>query len=117
MGAKFSSFPADLSGGEKQRVAIARALATDPQVILADEPTAALDSHSGRFVMVMLRGLAHRQDRAVVVVTHDNRVLGYGDRMVRIEDGRILNEEPSSFVALQPPIVNSQEHVERCGVE
>ena len=86
-------------------------------MILADEPTAALDSHSGRVVMEMLRGLAHRQDRSVVVVTHDNRVLSYGDRIVRIEDGRILNEEPSSFVALQPPIVNSQEHVERCGVE
>lgn len=95
LGPKYDSFPADLSGGEKQRVAIARAVATEPQVILADEPTAALDSHSGRSVMVMLRELAHRQDRAVVIVTHDNRVLEYGDRVVRIEDGRILNDPPT----------------------
>jgi len=92
LGTKFDSFPADLSGGEKQRIAIARALATDPQVILADEPTAALDSHSGRTVMEMLRDMAHQHGRAVVVVTHDNRVLEYGDRLVRIEDGRILED-------------------------
>jgi putative ABC transport system ATP-binding protein len=92
LGTKYHSFPSDLSGGEKQRVAIARALATEPQVILADEPTAALDSHSGRAVMEMLRDLAHRNDRAVVVVTHDNRVLEYGDRVVRIEDGRIFSD-------------------------
>ena len=89
---KYNSFPADLSGGEKQRVAIARALATEPQVILADEPTAALDSHSGRTVMEMVRDLAHRHGRAVVVVTHDNRVLEFADRVVRIEDGRILSD-------------------------
>jgi len=92
LGTKFDSFPADLSGGEKQRVAIARALATEPQVVLADEPTAALDSHSGRTVMHMLRDMAHQHGRAVVVVTHDNRVLEYGDRLVRIEDGSILED-------------------------
>jgi putative ABC transport system ATP-binding protein len=91
LGPKYNSFPADLSGGEKQRVAVARALSTDPHIILADEPTAALDSHSGRTVMELLRDLSHRHDRAVVVVTHDNRVLEFGDRVVRIEDGRILN--------------------------
>jgi len=92
LGAKYDSFPADLSGGEKQRVAIARAVATEPQVILADEPTAALDSHSGRVVMEMLRDMAHRHGRAVVVVTHDNRVLEYGDHVVHIEDGRISSD-------------------------
>jgi len=102
MGPKCDSFPADLSGGEKQRVAIARAVATEPQVILADEPTAALDSHSGRAVMVMLRELAHRQDRAVVVVTHDSRVLEFGDRVVHIEDGRISSD--SSAGEFQPPV-------------
>jgi len=86
---KHRSYPADLSGGQKQRVAIARALAGEPDIILADEPTAALDRDSGRIVMQALRGLAHEKGRAVVVVTHDNRVLEYGDRIVRIEDGRI----------------------------
>jgi putative ABC transport system ATP-binding protein len=86
---KYDTYPADLSGGQKQRVAIARALAGDPEIILADEPTAALDSQSGRVVMEMLRSLAHERQRAVVIVTHDNRVLVYGDRIVQIEDGRI----------------------------
>ena len=88
---KYTSFPADLSGGQKQRVAIARALAGDPGIILADEPTAALDSHTGRNVMEMMSDLAHRRDRAVVIVTHDSRVLHFADRIVRIEDGTIAD--------------------------
>ena len=87
---KAASHPADLSGGEKQRVAIARALAGDPPMILADEPTAALDSASGKTVMTILSSLAHQRSRAVVVVTHDPRVLGYADRVVRMADGRML---------------------------
>jgi putative ABC transport system ATP-binding protein len=87
---KRASFPAELSGGQKQRVAIARALAGDPEIILADEPTAALDSTSGRAVMQMMQDLAHQRNRAVVVVTHDSRALEYADRVVKIEDGRIL---------------------------
>src|SRR6516162_1795990 len=71
---KSAAFPADLSGGQKQRVAIARALAGDPKIILADEPTAALDSQTGRKVMEIMRRLAHERGRAVVVVTHDSRV-------------------------------------------
>jgi putative ABC transport system ATP-binding protein len=86
---RYGAFPADLSGGQKQRVAIARALAGDPEIILADEPTAALDKASGRVVMEMLRRLATDNGRAVVIVTHDNRTLDYADRIVRIEDGRI----------------------------
>ena len=86
---KHTSFPADLSGGQKQRVAIARALAGDPAIILADEPTAALDSHTGKIVMEMLSDLAHKRGRAVVIVTHDSRVLGFADRIVKIEDGAI----------------------------
>jgi putative ABC transport system ATP-binding protein len=86
---KYDEFPRNLSGGQKQRVAVARAVAGEPQVILADEPTAALDSHSGRNVMEVLRKLAHQEHRAVVVVTHDNRVLEFGDRKVRMEDGLI----------------------------
>lgn len=89
---KAREFPANLSGGQKQRVAIARALSGDPPIILADEPTAALDSQSGRAVLEILHGLAKQRNRAVVVVTHDPRVLQYADRVVRIEDGRIANE-------------------------
>jgi putative ABC transport system ATP-binding protein len=89
LAAKWDAFPADLSGGQKQRVAIARALSGSPGVILADEPTAALDSQSGRNVMEMMRELAHKHGRGVVVVTHDSRVLEYGDRIVHMEDGRI----------------------------
>jgi putative ABC transport system ATP-binding protein len=86
---KYRAYPADLSGGQKQRVAIARALAGEPAIILADEPTAALDSSSGRMVMNMLKELAHERSRAVVIVTHDNRVLEYGDRIAHIEDGKL----------------------------
>jgi putative ABC transport system ATP-binding protein len=90
---KYDSFPADLSGGQKQRVAIARALAGSPEVILADEPTAALDSRSGHNIMQVLRELAHRNERAVVVVTHDSRVLEFGDRIVTMEDGKLVSDE------------------------
>jgi putative ABC transport system ATP-binding protein len=89
LGEKLKTYPADLSGGQKQRVAIARALAGEPQIILADEPTAALDSTSGKLIMDLLQELAHEKKRAVVVVTHDNRIFDYADRIVQIEDGRI----------------------------
>jgi len=89
---KLYNFPADLSGGQKQRVAIARALSGEPEILLADEPTAALDSTSGRVVMDLLRRMAHDRQRAVVIVTHDNRVLEYADRIVRIEDGKITEQ-------------------------
>jgi putative ABC transport system ATP-binding protein len=90
---KMRSFPADLSGGQKQRVAIARALASDPPILLADEPTAALDSTSGRAVIELLQRLARVHGRAVVMVTHDPRVLSFGDRIIHLEDGRIAREE------------------------
>jgi putative ABC transport system ATP-binding protein len=89
--AKFDAFPADLSGGQKQRVAIARAVAGEPEVLLADEPTAALDSHSGKTVVEMMRALAHSQGRAAVIVTHDVRLTEYADRVVHLEDGRITD--------------------------
>jgi len=82
--------PSKMSGGEKQRVAIARALAGSPSVILADEPTAALDSHNGKGVMALLAQVAKDRSRAVLVVTHDHRTLAYGDRLIRIEDGKIV---------------------------
>ncbi len=90
---KYESFPSDLSGGQKQRIAIARALAGDPEIILADEPTAALDSHTGKNVMEMMSELAHKRNRAVVIVTHDSRVLSFADRIVKIEDGAIAGPD------------------------
>ena len=87
---RLNEYPAKLSGGQKQRLAIARALAGEPGIILADEPTAALDSETGRSVLNLLRGLAHDLQRTLVIVTHDPRIIEYADRVVRIEDGRIL---------------------------
>jgi putative ABC transport system ATP-binding protein len=78
-----------LSGGEQQRVAVARALANDPSVILADEPTAALDSHRGRQVMELFRGVAHEHGAGVIVVTHDHRTLEVFDTIYEMEDGVI----------------------------
>src|SRR2546430_8509530 len=86
---KYHAFPEDLSGGQKQRVAIARALAGDPEIILADEPTAALDSQSGRTVIEMLAALAHDRGRSVVIVTHDNRIVEFADRIINIEDRKV----------------------------
>lgn len=89
LGARLGGFPAQLSGGEKQRVAIARALAGGPGLVLADEPTAALDSAHGQAVVQLLREIAHDQGRAVVVVTHDPRVSRLADRVVTLADGRV----------------------------
>jgi putative ABC transport system ATP-binding protein len=91
---KTKAFPIELSGGEQQRVAIARAIAGDASAILADEPTAALDSENGHAVMSILAGIAKDPMRGVLVVTHDPRILPFADRVVRIEDGRIVGEEP-----------------------
>jgi putative ABC transport system ATP-binding protein len=99
LGPKINSYPADLSGGQKQRVAIARALAGEPRIILADEPTAALDSHSGRMVMDILLSLARSHNRAVAVVTHDSRVLQYADRIVHIEDGVVKVNDQEELAA------------------
>ncbi|MCL4767775.1 MAG: ABC transporter ATP-binding protein [Hyphomicrobiaceae bacterium] len=87
------AFPGQMSGGEKQRVAIARALAGSPSVILADEPTAALDSENGKGVMALLAEVAKDKSRAVLAVTHDHRTLAYADRIIRIEDGQIVADE------------------------
>ncbi len=93
LGHKFASFPANLSGGEKQRVAVARAIASAPSIVLADEPTAALDSENGHGVMKLLAEIARTQNRSILVVTHDPRTLGYADRVIKIEDGLIVSEE------------------------
>ena len=108
LGEKYASFPSDLSGGQKQRVAIARALAGDPQIVLADEPTAALDSGVGRKVIEMMRTLARDHGRAVVIVTHDPRVLELGDRVIRIEDGMIVESPPEREVPAELLVAGSE---------
>jgi len=80
-------YPDDLSGGQKQRVAIARALVSRPKLVLADEPTAALDSKSGRNVVEIMQKLAKEQGCTILLVTHDNRILDVADRIVHLEDG------------------------------
>jgi putative ABC transport system ATP-binding protein len=90
---KMRSFPRELSGGEQQRVAIARALVGNPSAILADEPTSALDSENGQAIMKVLAQIAREEARGVLVVTHDPRILPFANRIVRIEDGRIVGEE------------------------
>ncbi len=92
LGDRMNYYPAALSGGQRQRVSIARALVAQPQLILADEPTAALDSTSGRQVVELLQRLAKEQGAAVLMVTHDNRILDLADRIVQMEDGRIQKE-------------------------
>jgi putative ABC transport system ATP-binding protein len=87
-------YPAQLSGGQRQRVAVARALAGRPKIVLADEPTASLDRASGREVVEILRGLARRDGCAILLVTHDSRILDLADRVLALEDGRL-----SSFAA------------------
>lgn len=89
LGARKNFLPGQLSGGQQQRVAIARALANKPSLLLADEPTAALDSHMGRKVMELLKNVAHSHNTAVLVVTHDHRAIDVFDRIFIMEDGKL----------------------------
>lgn len=93
LGERIKHRPAELSGGEQQRVAIARAIVGKAQVILADEPTGALDTANGQAVMALLADIAKDPARAVLVVTHDPRILPFASRVIHIEDGRIVSEE------------------------
>lgn len=93
LGERIDYLPANLSGGQKQRVAIARALVSNPEVIFADEPTAALDHESGLLVVRMLRQLGAERGTTTVMVTHDNRILELADRILTLEDGRIVRDE------------------------
>src|SRR5262245_59546438 len=96
LGNRAGSLPSQLSGGQQQRVAIARALVHEPRLLVCDEPTAALDAGSGRTVMELLRRVTLQADRAVIVVTHDNRVFEFGDRIVHMNDGRIERVEAAA---------------------
>ena len=91
---KLYVFPSQLSGGQQQRVAIARALVHSPKLIVCDEPTSALDADTGRLVMQVLRQTALSEDRALIIVTHDNRIFNFADRIARMDDGRIVLVEP-----------------------
>ncbi|MEQ9356909.1 DevA family ABC transporter ATP-binding protein [Coleofasciculus sp. F4-SAH-05] len=97
---RINYYPADLSGGQKQRVAIARALVSRPQIVLADEPTAALDKKSGRDVVDIMHDLAKQQGCTILLVTHDNRILDIADRIIYMEDGR-LSKQPESVAISQ----------------
>ncbi len=92
---KANAFPRELSGGEQQRVAVARAIVGDASVVLADEPTAALDSENGHAVMTVLAEIAKDPARALFIVTHDPRIMPFADRILRIEDGRIVSDQRS----------------------
>ncbi len=94
LGDKLGALPSALSGGQQQRVAIARALVNDPRLIVCDEPTSALDADTGRLVMDVLRRSALSENRALIIVTHDNRIFSFADRIARMDDGRIILVEP-----------------------
>lgn len=98
LGDRADYMPNQLSGGQRQRVAVARALSNEPNVILADEPTAALDGTNGAQVIALMRRLAHEKGRIVVIVSHDQRVHGMVDRIVTVEDGLIIadNQNPQT---------------------
>lgn len=89
LGDRLHYYPDQLSGGQKQRVAIARALVSHPRIVLADEPTAALDSQSGRDIVNLMHKLAKEQGCTILMVTHDNRILDIGDRLIHMEDGKL----------------------------
>ncbi|MGL4621049.1 MAG: DevA family ABC transporter ATP-binding protein [Waterburya sp.] len=90
LGNRVNYYPESLSGGQKQRVAIARALVSNPKIVLADEPTAALDKKSGRDVVELMQHLAKEKGCTILLVTHDNRILDIADRIIYMEDGRLV---------------------------
>jgi putative ABC transport system ATP-binding protein len=92
LGERINYYPENLSGGQKQRVAIARALVSHPKLVLADEPTAALDKKTGRDVVTLMQRLAKEQGSTILLVTHDNRILDIANRIIHMEDGRLLSQ-------------------------
>lgn len=98
LGDRVDYYPDNLSGGQKQRVAIARALVSHPKLVLADEPTAALDSKSGREVVEIMQQLAKEQGCTILLVTHDNRILDIADRLVHMEDGHLSRDERNEAI-------------------
>ncbi|MBV6626065.1 MAG: DevA family ABC transporter ATP-binding protein [Rivularia sp. (in: Bacteria)] len=105
LGNRINYYPDDLSGGQKQRVAIARALVGHPKIVLADEPTAALDKKSGRDVVNLMQSLAKEQGCTILLVTHDNRILDIADRIVYMEDGKLAQNPAEADI---PTVVVSE---------
>lgn len=99
LGHRAEYYPEELSGGQKQRVAIARALISHPRIVLADEPTAALDKKSGRDVVELMQKLAKEQRCTILLVTHDNRILDIADRIVYMEDGRLVSDGKTAIAS------------------
>ncbi len=97
LGERLNYYPDNLSGGQKQRVAIARALVSQPKIVLADEPTAALDKQSGRDVVEIMQKLAKEQGCTILLVTHDNRILDIADRIIYMEDGHLVRNDVNTL--------------------
>ena len=104
LGDRWKHRPGQLSGGQQQRVAIARALVHEPRLIICDEPTASLDAHNGAMVMDLFHEVARKPGRAVIIVTHDNRIFKYADRIAQMNDGRIV--EVHDVDASKPPEIH-----------
>ena len=102
MGDRVQAYPSALSGGQQQRVALARALVHDPRLMVCDEPTSALDAETGQQVMELLAAHAVRPDRATIIVTHDNRIFAFADRIVHMEDGHIVSVTSERKEEIQP---------------
>jgi putative ABC transport system ATP-binding protein len=100
LGDRDRALPSQLSGGQQQRVAIARALVHDPKLIVCDEPTSALDHETGHRVMELLKAVALKEDRALVIVTHDARIFEFADRIARMDDGRVVRIESADAAAV-----------------
>ncbi|BAZ29717.1 ABC transporter-like protein [Cylindrospermum sp. NIES-4074] len=103
LGERLNYYPDSLSGGQKQRVAVARALVSKPKLILADEPTAALDKKSGRDVVELMQKLAKEQGCTILLVTHDNRILDIADRLIYMEDGYLIRSNVNSDIYSPTP--------------
>jgi putative ABC transport system ATP-binding protein len=101
LGDRWKDRPNKLSGGQQQRVAIARALVHEPPLVICDEPTAALDARNGEIVLELFRDVARSPERAVILVTHDNRIFSYADRIARMDDGEIIEEHAQAHAG--PP--------------
>jgi len=95
---RINYYPDNLSGGQKQRIAIARALVNRPPLVLADEPTAALDKQSGRDVVEIMQSLAKNQGTTILLVTHDNRILDIADRIIQMEDGLLTRNSSNTVI-------------------
>lgn len=107
LGQRWRDHPNKLSGGQQQRVAIARALVHEPPLVICDEPTAALDAQNGEIVLELFRNVARTPDRAVIIVTHDNRIFSYADRIARMDDGEIVSVNEQK---LTPHFIHEHAH-------